>query len=176
MPALTQNQKQNALKILSLITDEEYAVYMAILGKETKSFVVRNESNLLNFLEREEVLLEEDFKELKSETREDFQSKNKTSSKLERKFPTKAKYTLISQEELAKIFGGNLNWSNFHKKYPDTGGFSTFSRVGFSKDGLQALVFVGWSCGGLCGEGNYYFLKKENGEWKVVTKEMVWIS
>ncbi len=171
----TSKKKETTTSTSPQITDDEYTVYIAILGKDTDMFVVRDKSGVDDFGGSGDDL-KQNFDELKPETIEDFKSKNKESSRLEKKFPTKNNYVLISDEELKKFFDKRLNWEGFYKKYPKSGGFSTISRVGFSNDGRQALVFVAHSCGGLCGEGNYYFLKNNNGEWKVIKKQMTWIS
>ncbi len=173
----TQTQKKEKANVsaLSNIPDEEYTVYMAILGRNSEMFIVRDRSSVDDFGGNGGDL-KQSFDELKSETLEDFNSKNKESSRLEKKFPTKNTYVLISDEEIKKFFDKRLDWEGFYKKYPKSDGFSTFSRVGFSTDGKQALVFAAQSCGGLCGEGNYYFLKNENSEWKIIKKQMTWIS
>lgn len=109
-----------------------------------------------------------------------FLIKNEKSSTLENKFPNELNYTFITKEQLIKDFeyefDGVMNWDLFCKKYPKTDGIYTFSRVGFSKDGNEALVFVTFWCYYACGAGNYYIMKKENGEWKIVDEIMTWIS
>jgi hypothetical protein len=87
---------------------------------------------------------------------------------------------LITHDELKKNFGykydGEMDWEKFYITYPKTKAIFTFSRAGFSKDGNQALVFVTFWCRYVCGEGNFYLLKKENSEWKVVSELKRWIS
>jgi hypothetical protein len=39
--------------------------------------------------------------------------------------------------------------------------------VGFSRDGMRALVYVGHECGSLCGGGKYHLLVKKDGRWQV---------
>jgi hypothetical protein len=161
----------------SKITNEEYAVYMAVLGADNKDFVVENESRMDGLYSKEiedeiKNYLKISFKEIKPETLEDFEQKNKESFPIEKKFPTKANYTLLNKKD----WGETLNWDNFQKKIPNSVGLYIFSRVGFSKEGTQALVFVASYCGELCGKGNYYFLKKENGEWKIVSELNRWVS
>ena len=39
------------------------------------------------------------------------------------------------------------------------------SAVGFNVDKTLALVYVGHSCGGLCGGGSYHLLKKAGEKW-----------
>lgn len=40
------------------------------------------------------------------------------------------------------------------------------SPVGFNRDKTQAVVFMGSSCGGLCGSFRFHFLEKIDGKWK----------
>jgi hypothetical protein len=49
------------------------------------------------------------------------------------------------------------------------------SRVGFNKKMNEALVYAWAYCGGDCGGGGYYLLRKEDGVWKVKDKK-IWIS
>lgn len=166
---------------ISKITAEEYKVYMAVLGKTKEMFVVRDKSGMDKESKNIDRFSVRDFlKELIPETIEDFQAKNKEIAQLKKKFPTKINYKLINIDELREFFAyefdGEMDWEAFYKKYPKSGGLYTFSRVGFSQDGQQALLFVTNWCRSLCGEGNYYLLKKENGEWKVINKHMIWIS
>lgn len=158
------------------VGSEEYLVYVVVLGGGQK-FVVQEKTAIDNLgSDENKGFLLKAFKELKPETISDFETRNKQSARLEKKFPSKADFTLITREELDGIFRKGLNWDKFYKMYPNTGGFYTVSRVGFSKDSTQALVFVAHSCGGLCGEGNYFFLQQTDGVWKVVKKQMTWVS
>lgn len=167
---------KSAAKVSLSIAVEEYAVYLAIIGEKVKTFVVRDTTAAADSGEREDASLTATFKKMTPETLEDFRAKNKESSTLEKKFPTQIDYTLLSAQELKQFFEKSLDWGGFYKKYPDSGGFWSFSRVGFSKDGAQAFVYGAHNCGGLCGEGKYYFLQKEDGKWKVIEEDMLWIS
>jgi hypothetical protein len=180
-PDSAKNKTEVAASVLSPITDEEYSVYTAVLGKTREMFVIRDKTNM----DKESKNIEKYsvgvfFKELVPDTIEDFLAKNKENAQIEKKFPTNIPYTLISIEQLKEFFAyeydGKMDWEAFYTKYPKSGGVFTFSRVGFSQDGKQALIFITNWCKTLCGTGEYYFLKKENGEWKVSNKHMVWIS
>jgi hypothetical protein len=180
-PNITQNKTEAVVSVLSPLSAEEYIVYMAVLGKNREMFVVMDKSDMDKQSKNIEGNSVRAFlKELTSETIEDFQTKNKENARFKKKFPTNANYTLMTIDELKESFNykwdGDLDWEGFYKKYPKSGGIFTFSRVGFSKDGQQALLFVTNWCRTLCGTGEYYLLKKENGEWKVVNKHMIWIS
>jgi hypothetical protein len=43
-------------------------------------------------------------------------------------------------------------------------------------DARTAFIYVGYFCGGLCGEGNYLLLRKGPEGWKVEKSAMLWIS
>jgi hypothetical protein len=67
-------------------------------------------------------------------------------------------------------------WEEFYKKYPNSSGLVFFSRVGFNERHDQAFVYVGRSCGGLCGSGDYVLLTKVNGQWVVTGEQNLWVS
>jgi len=50
------------------------------------------------------------------------------------------------------------------------------SRVGFSRDGTEAILAVGMSCGGLCGRGEIVRLKWNGERWTVVERRPTWVS
>ena len=51
------------------------------------------------------------------------------------------------------------------------------SRVGFSRDSSQALLYLGHSCGGLCGTGWKVQLRRDpSRRWRIITADVVWIS
>ena len=67
-------------------------------------------------------------------------------------------------------------WTRFYKRYPHSPGIVFFSQVGFNDRHDQAFVYVGRSCGGLCGAGEYVLLNKVNGTWEVLAKRALWVS
>jgi len=108
----------------------------------------------------------------------DYETKVKTERKLKRSFDIALQYTYMSAKEHAEFFLPRTKdgWPEFYKKYPDSGGYISFSNVGFNKARDQALVyFVHW-CGSLCGTGHYVILTKAKNGWQVDTIGMVWIS
>lgn len=162
------------------IEEEEYAVYSALLndgGPHTKTdrllVIIDQPSPWVSFSDEENDKFYADLKKsssvLMSETVDDLQAKNKEHYTLTRRFNTKSQYVLISEKEMKDFFkqGVGDGWGKFYKKYPGSGGFLTFSRVGFNADKTQALVYHAYSCGGLCGGGTYYLLIKKNSVWVV---------
>lgn len=177
-----------AANVLPLqIEEEEYAVYSALINDDLKESDGDGKSRDKN----DRVLIIDDrpslwdgeipgeqsqfFEELKKsapelepETINDLIVKSNVVTTLERKFNIKIKYALVSDEEIDALFKeGAGGWEAFHKKFPKSNGILTLSRVGFNAEKTQALVYKGWSCGGLCGGGGYTLLTKKKGVWVV---------
>jgi hypothetical protein len=170
------------------IEDEEYAVYSVLINQALKDgadaekrvdasdrVLIINDSPSLwdgsiadesnNFFEE----LKRSAPQLQPETVNDLQVKSNGASRLEPKLSLKIKYLLVRDEEIDALFKDNVmgGWEAFHRKYPKSNGILTLSRVGFNADKTQALVYKGWSCGGLCGGGGYTLLAKKKGVWVV---------
>ena len=93
------------------------------------------------------------------------------------RFTAKISPAFMSKEFTEKNFKDIGNgWAKFYKEHPNASGFWDFSAVGYSGDGLEALVYVGHHCGGRCGTGKLVLLRKENGTWIVKNRLMLWIS
>ena len=82
---------------------------------------------------------------------------------------------VVSSSEIQKIFKGGW-WDDFYKRYPATSGFVRVSQSVLTKDRQQALIYVAHYCGGLCGTGTVLLLKRSGSTWRIVKKEMLWIS
>lgn len=54
--------------------------------------------------------------------------------------------------------------------------FVSLSRVGFSRDGQLALIYVEVYCGALCGYGSYHVLQREEGRWRTIVEHVNWVS
>jgi hypothetical protein len=99
--------------------------------------------------------------------RQAFEEANKQVPLLQRKFTIPYEYELVSRESITALLKGKgeEGWKDFYVKYPDSGGSIHLSAVGFNADKTLALVYVGYWCGDICGEGAYYYLKKTDGKW-----------
>ena len=73
-------------------------------------------------------------------------------------------YVLATSSDLGDLDGF---WVRFHKKYANSSGLVFFSKVGFNAAHDQAFVYVGNSCGGLCGATGFVFLRKIGGQWVI---------
>ena len=105
----------------------------------------------------------------------DFERKARGLCILKPQFGDPGSYKVVTQEELDRIFKGG-QWGDFYKKYPQAGGVWTFSRPGYNPARNEAVLYVGHSCGSLCGTGHLYFLAKRNDQWTVQNRLMLWIS
>jgi len=84
---------------------------------------------------------------------------------------------VLDSAQLESIFKkGGGDWPAFYKQFPGSTGLLTFSRVGFSADGAQALFYVSGNCGGLCGAGYYVVMERRNGHWIIEKEINVWVS
>jgi hypothetical protein len=137
-----------------LIINDKPSVWVGFLEEESK-----------NFFEE----LKRSSPELQPDTVNDLQVKSNDTSSLEPKFSIKIKYLLVKDEEIDALFKDTVmgGWAAFNKKYPKSSGILSLSRVGINADKTQALVYKGWSCGGLCGGGGYTLLTKKKGVWVV---------
>lgn len=78
-------------------------------------------------------------------------------------------FTLNVRYELATEQETYLSTSEqFRKRFPDSYGYLTFSRIGFNRDLSEALFYTEHVCD-LCGEEKYVYMRKVNGRWIVDT-------
>jgi hypothetical protein len=61
-----------------------------------------------------------------------------------------------------------FGWTGFYARYPNSRGYMVASVPGFDAEQRRAMVYMGHSCGGLCGGGTYHFLQKADGAWREV--------
>jgi hypothetical protein len=164
---------------------EEYVVYNALLkemfiGKETKQLVVEKYTAVSDYSNGDPGQMLEMLSPLSKETTEDFKTKNEQPYELSDRFNLKVKINFLGKNELEQLFRRRDEkydgWKIFRQKYRTAGAIVTLSRVGFNADKSQALIFVGYQCDWLCGEGNYILLIKKEGEWKIEKKSMTWVS
>lgn len=112
-----------------------------------------------------------------TETIRDFVSRNKQPTQLKAKLDLRLKYVLLPTRAKEAFFrDGGGGWDSFYAKFPGAQGIMVFSRVGFSSDKKQALVYVGNQAHMLGGAGYYVLLRKENGRWVIKDAETIWIS
>jgi len=89
---------------------------------------------------------------------------------LEPKFQLPARYELATENEM-KLFPHD----GFAKRFPNSYGALTFSRVAFNRELTQAFFYTEHLCG-LCGEGKFVYMQKIAGKWVVDNSAGTWIS
>jgi len=120
---------------------------------------------------------------LSDDTIAGYETARKKEVGLRSKFNIPFKYSLISDDQIRKIFVGpgksdpNLDqWTQFYETYPRSAGYNSFSRVGFDKKARNALVFFVNSCGSLCATGTYVHVELRDNGWTVKEAAQMWIS
>lgn len=115
---------------------------------------------------------------LRADTIEDFLEKSCTVGRLSQTFHTDLPRTFLAEESVH--FSGWPTEKNgpksFQQLFPGASGIISFSHVGFDSTLREAIVSTSFVCGGLCGSGSRYVLRKKWGRWQVVNKWMVWVS
>lgn len=150
------------------ISKSEYEVLAAvvdsmILGRSDKLLVVEDSTSWGSFMEGDSALtammerIGEHLLSLRPETVLDFKSKNATRTYVEN--PKSIDERCVHSGTSAAVFPR-----------------MDVSRVGFSSDGQQALVYVGCVSAPLAGAGAYYLLSRQHGAWVITASTMVWIS
>jgi len=108
-------------------------------------------------------------------TRNDFDTKAKLNCDLTSIAPS-ASVAFVSPKESDELFSRAEEWNDFAKKYPNAAGFTTVSAIGFDASHHQALVYVGNSCGMLCGTGYVVLLEKKKDKWIAAKAAKIWIA
>ena len=169
---------------------EEYAVYSAVIENmfagdrvtfdtqaKIKLLVIQNHTSTTgDNSNQDDQYFRRMFPTLTEGVVKDYRARNNEPARLKDSFDLKVKHVLVDKQEIEKIFNGGGWWEEFYKRYPDSGGLIIFSRAGFNAAMNQALVYIQHGCGGLCGTGHYVLLEKSVDGWRVVKRNMVWIS
>jgi hypothetical protein len=82
----------------------------------------------------------------------------------------------MSPQEKDGLFSKASGWKDFAQKYPNTTGVTIVSAIGFDASHRQALVYVGNSCGMLCGSGYVVLLEKKKDKWMATKTAKIWIA
>ena len=93
--------------------------------------------------------------------------------------PLKHPYTLVSELDLQPVYTSakpDAKTALLQEKIVKSYGVVALSRVGFNLTHTRAVIYVELQYCGLCGGGQYYYLAKQNGVWRVIDAAGTWIS
>jgi hypothetical protein len=107
---------------------------------------------------------------LRADTIQDFAERACTGGRVSQAFHTDLPRTFIADD------GVYFNANSFERLFPGASGVISFSQAGFDAGLDQAIVSTSFVCGGLCGTGEVYVLRKRWGRWRVVNQWVVWVS
>ena len=107
-----------------------------------------------------------------------FFQRNVRPSSLQTTAPVPKDWRVLAKETINKPFRSKSpdGWEVFRQRYPDSNGSVRFSRVGFSDDGAQAIVYVDYRWGWVGGEGYLYVLQKSATGWQILYRDKLWVS
>jgi hypothetical protein len=83
--------------------------------------------------------------------------------------PSGARAVFVNASDLGKMSGREA-------RFPNNLGFFVISRVGLNLNKTEALLYVEQFCGGLCGGGDYFLVRKVDGMWHIVDRHGTWVS
>jgi hypothetical protein len=166
-----------------LTTDEEYIIYSVVVGatcaQDPNCFIALEDqtASINSFVrnwDKTVVLIKRKMPNLRQDTLNDFYSKNGNPCALKAAFKLKVEYVFISKKESEVIYKGG--WREFYLRYPKARCLWKLSRVGFSRDMKQALVYVKRQSGYNSGQGVFYLLEKKGCEWIVASEYLYSVS
>jgi hypothetical protein len=178
------NESKFQLKTSDNLDDLDYRVYSRVLDElfDAENLVVTQEVESGGPFNNHAYIqfLKEQYPELDTMVFWDPVFANDTMYYLENKFSVPSKNVfLISAEEIQYIFHNddiNVGWEEFYRRYPNSSGTISFSRIGYNTNKTQAMVGLGNMYASLGGEGSLIFLKLEYNRWVIVKIIPTWIS
>lgn len=93
--------------------------------------------------------------------------------------PLTRPYFLVSDHDLEPVYASaapDAKTALLQKEIVKAYGVVAVSRTGFNLVHTRAVIYVELLYCGLCGGGQYYYLAKENGAWRVIDAAGTWIS
>jgi hypothetical protein len=166
------------------VTTEEYAVYSAAITSvftQLKHIVIVGHTDCTSlctgsaYPDSEWVTRRQhQFPGLAQEIIDDYLRKSREPFQLQKDFNLKLQYSLVERKEIESKLA---HASGIDEIYLHSGGILELSRVAFNPAMNEALVYLGYDCGLMCGTG-YFFLmhKNRNGTWLVLKRQTEWNS
>lgn len=161
---------------------DAYSIYAILLESEKHlQPVIQSETDSLPLITPEEMGIKggREFRKVWAVVIKDYAKQYRTPRLLTRNIPTKIAYELVPRQKVDDLFKSEKKWLAFYEVYPSSGGYYSFSAVGFDPQKTHAIVYMNHSCGMLCGIGGPHFFEKQNGKWREVNvnaEVRVWAS
>jgi hypothetical protein len=163
----------------SPVSDEEYDIYSSVIKelyvqKDTKLLMIEDRTFRYDFSGGDDQPWRD--KPPKGLTIDqtavaDYEAKNHGQSLLHKSsFKLPVKCDSITDADLRTIFHGHwgdLEWTEYYRRFPDSSGFIMLSRVGFNNEHNQALLYIGSRSGPGYGEIHFLLLENANGTWSI---------
>jgi hypothetical protein len=161
---------------------DEYAIGALIAdtqfkGKKVTKIIILDNTAMPGTLTSEmakgdhqfETYLRREIPGIRLDTASDFCRKRHEVGQLEKRFPLKIPYLLLTNDDASMIFGKN-DWDSFYRKYPGSQGLLFFSPIGFDRQHNQAIVYFGTQSGPSYHDGSSYLvlLVKNSNSWAIV--------
>jgi hypothetical protein len=110
-----------------------------------------------------------DFRKVWGTTLRDYVTRYRIPMLLAPDASSKISYELLPLAGFRAMVKSPGGWDNFYSRYPDSGGYVSFSAVGFDSAREHALAYMGIGCGMLCGFWGPHFFEKMDGKWTEVS-------
>lgn len=162
------------------VDDPEQAVYAAVLAdyvpeRRSTLLLVRDSTARAGFFEARAA---EEMSDVSEALREEFLARTRTSVPLRiREDAVRVPLWTLTREELFSFPRTREGiWIAFDAAYPSAGGYVELSRVAFTPDGDEALVKLEVSCGSLCGSSTLLYLRRVDGRWRIMDRNVFVMS
>jgi hypothetical protein len=192
-PAVEPKKQEAAASLTCTLSDEDYAVFTAVvesLGTERAKASSEKKEILVNDVTSAGEVTGAKWASWpypspstpapSAETRVEYKDKSRSVCPLVDAWGNSKLYRPFKHTEIDEYFSkkGHDGWEEFYRVHPQAAGFVTFSRPGFNSEGTEALLYVTYSCGWLCGTGYLYFLTREssNSKWTVSNRLFLWVA
>lgn len=157
---------------------DEVAVLSAVIdglyGEGAQSYVVTTEMATAN----DQAMAAQTDPPIDRGALDDLRKKNAAPSCFQAAPPAGKPVRMIAESDANAFFkdGPEKGWPEFDAKHPGAQGIMKLSRVGFSADGTEAVLFVSNVKAALNAEGVIVVLRKQGGAWTVAKKHVLWIA
>jgi hypothetical protein len=177
LSAGAQTTQKDEPLIYALVIEELFAG-KKVSDKPVKALLIENTTRFDDFEGEKAVSAKAAatpmFKGLKPDTMQNFIRQNSQPTPLTSLIKSSLKLERIDGKRAQETVSGE-KWKEFYAAYGDSAGIISLSKIGFDKEGRQALVYVAHVYGEDAGRGTILFLQKTGQQWKIQEKVVNWV-